>query len=63
MNEELSRLFLDMKEGAVVVSLRPFVPSKFRLTQHNAETPIAILRPEDREFRPGTVSWSVQGGA
>lgn len=62
LNEELSRLFLDMKEGAVVVSLKSFVPHNFRLTQHNAETPIAILRAEEREFRPGTVSWSVKGG-
>lgn len=63
MNDALSRLFLDMKENAIVVSLRPFVPSNFRLTEHNAETPVAILRAEERQFRPGTVSWSVKGGA
>ena len=62
LNDELSRLFLDLKEGATVVSLKPFVPSNWRLKEFNAESPVAILRVEEREFRPGMVSWCVKGG-
>ena len=28
-------MFLDLKEGAVIVSLKPFVPEGFRMTESN----------------------------
>ena len=35
MNESIRPKFLDLKEGAIVVSLKPFVPVNARLTQRN----------------------------
>ena len=38
MNESLRPKFLDLKEGAIVVSLKPFVPVNARLTERNVST-------------------------
>lgn len=35
MNESIRPKFLDLKEGATVVSLKPFVPVNARLTERN----------------------------
>lgn len=35
MNESIRPKFLDLKEGAMVVSLKPFVPVNARLTERN----------------------------
>lgn len=35
MNESIRPKFLDLKEGAIVVSLKPFVPVNARLTERN----------------------------
>ena len=35
MNECIRPKFLDLKEGAIVVSLKPFVPVNARLTERN----------------------------
>ncbi|KIJ45078.1 hypothetical protein M422DRAFT_59902 [Sphaerobolus stellatus SS14] len=62
LNQQLLNHFLDMKEGAVVVSLRSFIPSNFRLTEHTIGSPAAILRVEERPFSAGSVSWMCGGG-
>ena len=35
VNESIRPKFLDLKEGAIVVSLKPFVPVNARLTERN----------------------------
>jgi H3 lysine-79-specific histone-lysine N-methyltransferase len=35
VNECIRPKFLDLKEGAIVVSLKPFVPVNARLTERN----------------------------
>ncbi|WFD21919.1 [histone H3]-lysine(4) N-trimethyltransferase [Malassezia equina] len=42
-NDVLSLLFLDLKEGAKIFSLRPFVAPDFRLTERTLSSPQAIL--------------------
>ncbi|KAJ1019276.1 hypothetical protein NDA13_006195 [Ustilago tritici] len=61
-NENLSLLFLDLPDGAQVVSLKPFVPADFRLTQRTLSSPLAILRVTERLYTSGCVSWADGGG-
>ncbi|KOS14139.1 histone-lysine n- h3 lysine-79 specific [Malassezia pachydermatis] len=62
-NDTLSLLFLDLKDGAKIFSLRPFVPTDFRLTERTASSPLAILRVEERRYASGCVSWTGGSGA
>jgi len=62
LNQALLHHFLDMKDGAVVISLRSFVPPDFRLNDRTINSPAAILRVEERSFRAGSVSWMPRGG-
>lgn len=41
VNQSLLNHFLDMKEGAIVISLRSFIPPNFRLSEHT----VRILSP------------------
>ncbi|PWN50997.1 DOT1-domain-containing protein [Violaceomyces palustris] len=61
-NENLSLLFLDLKDGASIVSLKPFVPPDFRLTERTLSSPLAILRVVERNYTSGCVSWADGGG-
>ncbi|WFD02887.1 [histone H3]-lysine(4) N-trimethyltransferase [Malassezia obtusa] len=61
-NDTLSLLFLDLKDGAMIVSLRSFVPHDFRLTERTLSSPAAILRVEERTYRGGCVSWTGGSG-
>ncbi|CEH14073.1 histone-lysine n-h3 lysine-79 specific [Ceraceosorus bombacis] len=61
-NDSLSLLFLDLKDGAKVVSLKPFVPPDFRLTERTLDSPLAILSVEQRSYGSGYVSWADGGG-
>ncbi|CAO1636050.1 unnamed protein product [Parajaminaea phylloscopi] len=62
LNQSLSLLFLDLKDGAKIVSLKPFVPADFRLTERTLGSSSAILRVEEREYGRGMVSWTERGG-
>lgn len=61
-NDKLSWLFLDLKDGAQIVSLKPFVPADFRLTERTLSSPLAILRVAQRQYSSGCVSWADGGG-
>ncbi|PWN89300.1 DOT1-domain-containing protein, partial [Acaromyces ingoldii] len=61
-NDKLSLLFLDLKDGAQVVSLKPFVPPDFRLTERTLSSPLAILRVAQRAYSTNCVSWAESGG-
>lgn len=61
-NDKLSLLFLDLKDGAHIVSLKPFVPPDFRLTERTLSSPLAILRVAQRMYTSGCVSWADGGG-
>ncbi|THH11352.1 hypothetical protein EW145_g707 [Phellinidium pouzarii] len=63
LNAALRPKFLDLKEGAIVVSLKPFAPpSNQRLTERNIDDIAAIFDVSSRPYHTGTVSWSSGSG-
>ncbi|CCM01428.1 uncharacterized protein FIBRA_03479 [Fibroporia radiculosa] len=62
LNEALRPKFLDLKEGAIVVSLKPFVSSS-RLTERNLDDISAIFKVTERHYSTGSVSWGSGGGS
>ncbi|TIA88847.1 hypothetical protein E3P99_02367 [Wallemia hederae] len=62
LNERLSLLFLDLKDNVKIVSLKPFLPHNFRITDATVDSPLAILRMETGDYFPGSVSWTDKGG-
>ncbi|KZT08928.1 DOT1-domain-containing protein [Laetiporus sulphureus 93-53] len=62
LNEALRPKFLDLKEGAIVVSLKPFVSSS-RLTERNLDDISAIFQVKERPYYAGSVSWGNGGGS
>jgi H3 lysine-79-specific histone-lysine N-methyltransferase len=63
VNERLRPKFLDLKEGAVLLSLTPFSAPGARLTARNADDMRAIFDVRERRYRSGAVSWGAGGGA
>lgn len=57
LNESIRPKFLDLKEGAIVVSLKPFVPVNARLTERNIDDISAIFDVTQKEYNSGSVSW------
>lgn len=56
LNESLSLLFLELKDTATIVSLKPFISSSFKLNQRNLDSPLAILtRPAVRPKPPSSI--------
>jgi len=62
LNEALRAKFLDLKEGAIVVSLKPFVSPNARMTERNVDDICAIFDVVERPYRSGSVSWGSGGG-
>ncbi|KAH0838739.1 S-adenosyl-L-methionine-dependent methyltransferase [Lanmaoa asiatica] len=62
LNEALRAKFLDLKEGAIVVSLKPFVAPNARVTERNVDDICAIFDVVERPYRSGSVSWGSGGG-
>lgn len=44
LNDKLSLLFLDLKEGTKIISLKPFVSENFRLTDRTVSPPLVLRR-------------------
>ncbi|KAH8834880.1 histone-lysine N-methyltransferase [Flagelloscypha sp. PMI_526] len=64
LNESLKPKFLDLKEGAIVISLKPFVSSlNGRLTERNIDDMATIFDVTEHEFASGSVSWGNGGGS
>jgi len=62
LNEALRPKFLDLKEGAILVSLKPFSSPNARVTERNLDDMSAIFDVSQREYHPGWVSWGSSGG-
>ncbi|KAK0465647.1 S-adenosyl-L-methionine-dependent methyltransferase [Armillaria novae-zelandiae] len=56
LNEAIRAKFLDLKEGAIVVSLKPV------LTERNVDDMSAIFDVQEKTYRSGDVSWGPGGG-
>ncbi|KAI6133862.1 S-adenosyl-L-methionine-dependent methyltransferase [Pisolithus croceorrhizus] len=63
LNAALRPKFLDLKEGAVVISLKPFVQPNARVTERNVDDICAIFDVEERPYHSGDVSWGSSGGS
>ena len=62
LNGDITRLFLDLKDGARVVSLKSFVPSGWKFGPRTNNDVLALLDVERKEYWKGCVSWTDQGG-
>ncbi|RKP07774.1 histone methylation protein DOT1-domain-containing protein, partial [Thamnocephalis sphaerospora] len=62
LNQRLLQLFLDLKEGTRIVSLRNFVPLDHKITVRNAGSVESILRITSHTYPSGSVSWTNSGG-
>ena len=61
-NEALTTLFLDLKDGCRVVSLKSFVPADHKITARNFQSPYNLLRVETKRYFSNCVSWTNEGG-
>ncbi|MCJ1480222.1 Nucleosomal histone H3-Lys79 methylase [Schaereria dolodes] len=58
LNDHLTSLFLDLKEGCRIVSLKSFVPAGHKITARNLNSSYNVLQVEQREYYSGCVSWT-----
>lgn len=58
LNENLISLFLDLKEGCKIVSLKSFVPSGHKITSRNLDSPHNILDVVEKQYFSACVSWT-----
>ena len=58
LNDHLVSLFLDLKEGCQIVSLRSFVPHDHKITKRNLNSPINLLEVESKTYYSNCVSWT-----
>lgn len=63
MNDKLAYLFLDLPDDCYLVSLKPFLPPSFKLSSHNLNHPLAYLSQHKEFYKPGSVSWKMEGGS
>ncbi|KAK8845461.1 hypothetical protein IAR55_006174 [Kwoniella newhampshirensis] len=62
LNIDLTNMFLDLKEGATIVSLKPFVPEGFRMNESNCDSFAAIVRSSQHIYYKDWVSWKGDSG-
>ena len=58
LNENLISLFLDLKEGCKIVSLKSFVPSGHKITSRNLDSAHNILDVKEKQYFSACVSWT-----
>lgn len=62
LNDVLLTLFLDLKEGCKVVSLKPFIPDGHKITSRNYDSAAGIFVQQRYEYFSDCVSWTNQSG-
>lgn len=62
LNDALLWKFLDLKEGARIVSLKSFVPDKWEIKSRTLSDVRNLLRVKRMFFGSGSVSWTDEGG-
>lgn len=58
LNEDLTSLFLDLKEGCQIVSLKSFVPSGHKITSRNLHRACNVLDVVEKRYYSACVSWT-----
>ncbi|KAK4632015.1 Histone-lysine N-methyltransferase, H3 lysine-79 specific [Fulvia fulva] len=62
LNDALINMFLDLKEGAQIVSLKPFVPEGHKIAQRTVSSVVNHFVQKRFEYFSNSVSWTDQGG-
>jgi H3 lysine-79-specific histone-lysine N-methyltransferase len=62
LNDRLVHLFLDLKDGCQIVSLRSFVPYEHKFSSRTENSLTNILEVDRKEYFSGSVSWTDAGG-
>ncbi|KAK9448378.1 histone methylation DOT1 [Limtongia smithiae] len=62
LNGNLVNMFLDLRDGTKIISLKSFVPAGHSISSHNVEAAINLLDVREREFFSSSVSWTDAGG-
>jgi H3 lysine-79-specific histone-lysine N-methyltransferase len=62
LNETLLSMFLDLKEGCQVVSLKPFVPIGHKISMRNVDSPVNMFVQREAEYFSNRVSWTDRSG-
>ncbi|GAB7363990.1 hypothetical protein MBLNU230_g4550t1 [Neophaeotheca triangularis] len=62
LNDTLRYMFLDLKDGCKIVSLKPFVPEGWRITEHKLSDPANQFVQVRKEYFSESVSWTDMGG-
>ena len=62
LNNGLMNLFLDLKEGCKIVSLKSFVPHGHKITTRNLNSPVNLLEVESKQYWSDSVSWTDAAG-
>ena len=62
LNDKLRDMFLDLKDGCKVVSLKPFVPEGHKISMRNIDSVANLFVQQKFEYFSGSVSWTDQSG-
>ncbi|WWC85945.1 uncharacterized protein L201_000815 [Kwoniella dendrophila CBS 6074] len=62
LNIDLTNMFLDLKDGAKIVSLKPFVPEGFRMNESNCDSFGAIVKSSQHTYYQDWVTWKGDSG-
>jgi len=63
LNQNLTDLFLDLKDGCKIISLKSFVPHGHQITSRNLSNPVNLLDVREGEYHSDSVSWTDAGGS
>jgi len=62
LNQSLIDLFLDLKDGCKIVSLKSFVPQGHQITARTQHNPVNLLDVRQGEYHSDSVSWTDASG-
>lgn len=62
LNDKLRDLFLDLKTGCKIVSLKPFVPEGHKISMRNIGSVANLFVQEKFDYFSNSVSWTNHGG-
>ncbi len=63
LNDRLVSLFLDLKEGCQIVSLKSFVPAGHKITSRNINHACNVLDVVEKQYYSACVSWTDTPGS
>jgi H3 lysine-79-specific histone-lysine N-methyltransferase len=62
LNNDLINMFLDLKDGCRIVSLKSFLPQNHKITAYNLNNPVNLLDVTEKSYSRNSVSWKEEGG-